>query len=100
MLYKTERRSYHIDISVPRDEGIELNEQERIDNYSKLRREVKKIWNLSQAVVVPIVTVALGVTSKNLKDWLKRLDVKSSIEVLQKAALLRTAKIVWQILET
>ena len=83
MLYKTERRSYHIDISVPRDDGIELNEQERIDNYSKLRREVKKIWNLSQAVDVPLVTVALGVTSKRLKDWLKKLDVKSSIEVLQ-----------------
>ena len=83
MLYKTERRSYHIDISVPRDKGIELNEQERIDNYSKLRREVKKIWNLSQAVDVPLVTVALGVTSKRLKDWLKKLDVKSSIEVLQ-----------------
>ena len=83
MLYKTERRSYHIDISVPRDKGIELNEQERIDNYSKLRREVKKIWNLSQAVDVPLVTVALRVTSKRLKDWLKKLDVKSSIEVLQ-----------------
>ena len=83
MLYKTERRSYHIDISVPRDKGIELNEQERIDSYSKLRREVKKIWNLSQAVDVPLVTVALRVTSKRLKDWLKKLDVKSSIEVLQ-----------------
>ena len=54
-----------------------------IDNYSKLRREVKKIWNLSQAVDVPLVTVALGVTSKRLEDWLKKLDVKISIEVLQ-----------------
>ena len=28
--------------------------------------------------------------SKRLKDWLKKLDVKSSIELLQKAALLGT----------
>ena len=100
MLYKTEGRSYHIDISVPGDKRIELKEQERIENYIKLRWEVKKMWNLSQAVVVPLVTVALAVTSKRLKDWLKNLDVKSSIEVLQKAALLRTAKIASHVLET
>ena len=43
---------------------------------------------------------ALGVTSKRLKDWLKKLDVKSNIELLQKVALFGTAKIVRQILET
>ena len=51
-------------------------------------------------VVVPIVNEALGVTSKMLKDWLKKLNVKSSIELLQKAALLGTTKIVRQVLET
>ena len=35
-----------IDIVVPRGKRIELKEQEKIDNYSELRREVKKIWNL------------------------------------------------------
>ena len=39
-------------------------------------------------------------TSKTLKDWLKKLDVNSSIELLQKAALFQTAKIVRQVLET
>ena len=61
---------------------------------------MKKIWNLSQVAVVPVVIGALGVTSKRLKDWLKKLDVKSSIELLQKAALLGTTKIVRQVLET
>ena len=51
-------------------------------------------------MIVPVVIGALGVTSKTLKDWLKKLDVKSSIELLQKAALLGTAKIVRQVLET
>ena len=41
---------------------------------------------------------ALGVTSKRLKDWLKKLDVKSSIELSQKAALLGTTKFVRQVL--
>ena len=88
-----------IDIAVPGDKRIELKEQEKIGNYSELKQEVKKIWNLSQVVVVPVVIGALGVTSKRLKDWLEKLNIKSSIELLQKAALLGTAKIVRQVLE-
>ena len=58
-----------IDIVVPRGKRIELKEQEKIDNYSELRREVKKIWNLQQVVVVVQVVIrALGLTSKRLKD--------------------------------
>ena len=96
VLYKTERKCHLIDIAVPGGKRIELKEQEKIGNYSELRQEVKKIWNLSQIVVVPDVIGALGVTLKILKDWLKMLDVKS----MQKAALLGTAKIVRQVLET
>ena len=53
---------------MPGDKSIELKEQEKVDNYTELRREVKKIWNLSQVVVVPVVIGALGETSKRLKD--------------------------------
>ena len=84
---------------MPGDKWIELKEQEKIVNYSELRQEVKKIWNLSQVVVVPVVIGALGVTSKRLKDWLEKLNI-SSIKLLQKAALLGTAKFVRQVLET
>ena len=76
-----------------------MKEQEKIGHYSELRREVKKIWNFSQAVVVPVVIGALRVTWKRLKDWMKKLHVTSIIELLQKAALLGTAVIIKQILE-
>ena len=71
MLYKTERKCHFIDIAVPRDKRIELKEQENVDNHSEPRREVKKIWILFKAVVVPVVIGALGVTSKRFKGWLK-----------------------------
>ena len=71
MLYKTERKCHFIDIAVPRDKRIELKEQENVDNHSELGREVKKIWILFKAVVVPVVIGALGVTSKRFKGWLK-----------------------------
>ena len=51
-------------------------------------------------MVVPVVFGALGVISKKLKGWLKKLNVKSSTELLQKSALPGTAKILRQILET
>ena len=47
VLHKTERKCHLTDIAVPGDKRIELKEQEKIDNYSELRRKVKKIWNLS-----------------------------------------------------
>ena len=75
MLYKTERKCYLIDIVVPWDKKIDLKKQEKVYNYCELRREVKKTWNLSQVVVAPVVVIgALGVTSKRLKDWLKKSD--------------------------
>ena len=88
------------DITVSGDKRIELKEQEMLDNYTKLRQEGKMIWNLSQVVVVSVVIGSLGVTSKILKDWLEKLNIKSSIELLEKAVLLGTATIVSQVLET
>ena len=61
---------------------------------------MKKIWNLTYVGIVPIIMAALGITSKSLKDWLGKLELKSSIELLQKAVLLGTAKIVKKVLET
>ena len=81
MLYENERKCHLIDIALPGGKRIEFKEQEKIDNYTELRLEVKKIWNLSQAVVIPVVIGALGVTSQRLKDWLEKLNIKSSIEL-------------------
>ena len=100
VLYKNERKCHFIDIAVPGDKRTELKEQEKIYNYTELRQEVKKIWDLSQVVVVPVVIGAPRVTSKRFKDWLEKLNIKSSVELLQKPALLGTAKIVRQVLET
>ena len=100
VLCKTERKFHLVDITIPVDKRIELKEQKKVANYSELRREVKKIWNLSQVAIFPVVIGVLGVSSKRLKDWLEKSDVKSNIELLQKAALLGTAKIVRHILET
>ena len=63
-----------------------------VDNYSNLKQKVKKIWSVSQVVAVKVVIGSLEMTSKIFKDWLKKLDVRSTIELLKKATLLRNAK--------
>ena len=69
-----------------------MKQLEKIRNYSELIWAVKTIWNLSQVVVVAVVVEVVRVKSKRLQESLKKLDVKSSIELLQKTALLGTAK--------
>ena len=64
VLYKTERKRHLIDIAVPGEKTVRLKEQEKVNNYSELRRGVKKIWNLSEVVIFPAVTGAAGVTTK------------------------------------
>ena len=44
-------------------------------------------------IVVPVVIRALGALSVNLKDYMKRIGVNVWLEVIQKTALLWTAKI-------
>ena len=78
-LYKNKRKCHLTD--------TELKKQEKIYNYSELRQDMKKILNLPRFVVVPVVIGALGVTSKRLKDWLKKLDVKIIIELIAKSSI-------------
>ena len=56
-----------------------MKEKEKIDNYSKLRQEKKKIWNLSQSVVIPVVIGALGVAGEVKGKEQHRVFAKSSI---------------------
>ena len=82
-----------IDVAVPGDKRVASKRKEKLDNSGELRRELKKIWNLREVRVIPVVIGALRMTSKDLKNWLKKIYIKSSIELLQKATLLGTRKI-------
>ena len=52
-----------------------------------------KIWNFSKVVAAPFVIAAQGVTSKRLKDWLKKSDEKGNKGFLHKASLLELQKL-------
>ena len=58
-----------------------------------LKDEIAKVWHMRKVIVVPVVIGALGAISVNFKEYMKRIGVNVKLEVIQKTALLGTAKI-------
>ena len=68
-----------IDITIPGDQSIIVKEQEKINNYQDLWKELGKLWK-----AVPVVVGALGTISHNLRFYLKKIDVSIVTSCLQK----------------
>ena len=58
-----------------------------------MKDEIAKVWHVQKVIVVPVVTGAFGAVSVNFKEYMKQIGVKVSLGVIQKTALLGTAKI-------
>ena len=95
---KSNKSCYIIDVAIPGDARVPQKEAEKIEKYSDLRRELQKLWKV-KAKVVPIVVGALGTVSKSLTGYLKEIKVSTKIQVIQKSALLGTARILRKVLE-
>ena len=54
-----------MDFAVPADHRVKLKENEKMDKYLDLARELKKLWNM-KVKVIPIVVGALGTAPKKL----------------------------------
>ena len=53
---------------------------------------------MRKVIVVPVVIDALGAVSVNFKECMKRIGVNVWLEVIQKTALLGTARILKKVL--
>ena len=60
--------------------------------------EIAKVWRMRKVIVVPVVIGASGAVSVNFKECMKRIGVNVRLEVIQKTALLGTAKILRKVL--
>ena len=74
-------------------------EGEKLEKDQELKREIKNIWGIRHVEVVPIVVGALGGVSKRLDGWLTKLGIAIKKGLLQKTALLGTARILRKVLE-
>ena len=87
-----------IDIAVPGDSRLKEKELEKIEKYQISRDEVGHVWQMNKVSVIPVVIGALGVISEKLERHMEKLDVKIAMKMIQKTALLGTARILRKVL--
>ena len=73
-------------------------ELEKLEKYQLLKDKIAKVWHMRKVIVVPVVIRALGAVSVSFKEYMKRIGVNVRLEVIQKTALLGTAKILRKVL--
>ena len=96
---KKERHCSIIDIAAPGDNRVCEKEQEKIEKYQDLKREISRIWKMKKVEVIPVIIGALGTITKKMKGWLEKIGIEIRTELLQKTALLGTARILRKVME-
>ena len=96
---KQERICKIIDVAVPIDSRVNAKEQEKIEKYQELRLEVARLRKMKKVEVIPVVVGALGTITNRTQLWLKKIGVEVREELMQKTALLGTARILSKVLD-
>ena len=92
-IHKKEREVVIIDVAIQGDDRVKDKELEKFEKYQLL-----KVSRMRKVIVVPVVIGALGAVLVNFKEYMKRIGVNVRLEVIQKTALLGTAKILRKVL--
>ena len=86
-----------IDMTVPSDRNLSLNEYEKISKYKDLEIEIQKMWHL-KAIVIPVVVGALGMIKKKTEDHIKPIPGDPCLQESQKIALNGKAHLLQRVL--
>ena len=98
---KKKRTCMLIDVACPFDTRIERKEKEKIEVYTDLKYEILKCWRneVKTVIIIPVVIGAFGIVTKNLENYLSKIDFAPGIEPLQKTCLLGTARVLRKVLD-
>ena len=88
-----------MDFAILADYEVKIKENEKIDKYLDLARELKKQW-IMRVTVIPIVVGALGMIQKDLEKKLGKLEIRARIKTIQTKAVLKSARILRRVLES
>ena len=92
---KKEQKGIIVDIAVPA--YVRVEEKEKVEKYQDLKREMIRLWKLRN---VEIVAVVIGArVSTEFDRWMGKLEITCNVGVMQKTALLGTARILSKVLE-
>ena len=68
-----------IDIASSRDQTLEEKENEKMEKYQELKREIKRLRNLRSINLIPVVVGMLGSVNKELGNSWKNLGLMSEL---------------------
>ena len=86
-----------VDFCVPVDKNVLKREQDKIDTYSPLAYQIRKMHKVKTRIV-PVVIGSLGVVSKRLKGYIDELGIPDVIGGLQTSVLIGTSKVLRKVL--
>ena len=92
-----ERSCKIINFAAPGDIRIEEDENEKIEMYQDLGRELQKTWN-AKVKIIPLF-VGSGAIPKQFGNRLKHIGITAGTAQVQKTVLLETARILTKALE-
>ena len=95
---KKKREIKILDVAVPGDGRVKDKELEKIEKYLLLKEEVGRIWGMKKVKVIPVVIGALGAISDKFDKHTEEIGVQIRLQVIQKTALLGTARILRNVL--
>ena len=95
---KQAKEAMIVDVGVPGDGQVKDKELEKIEKYQLLREEIRKLWKLKKVTVVPVVIGTLGAVSDKFDKHIEKLGTTIRLEVIQKTALLGTARLLRNVL--
>ena len=87
-----------IDIAIPGDKRVKDKEIEKLEKYQVLKEEVRRLWKMKTVTVLPIVIGALGAVSQRFTGYVNKIGANIRLEIIQKTALLGTARLLRKVL--
>ena len=95
---KRDKSCQIIDVAIPEHNRVREKEDEKVEKYQDLAREVQKMWGV-RTKVIPVVVGALGSIPLRLNDNLRAIEVGIPVALIQRCALLGSARILRKVLE-
>ena len=78
---KKKKTYCQVGFAIPLNYTEKIKENEKLNKYTDLARELKKLWNM-KVTVIPIVVGALETIAKGLAKGLGELEIKWRIETI------------------
>jgi hypothetical protein len=86
-------------VAIQADRHVTLKEAEKKLKYKGLYREIQRMWNI-KFMVIPVVTGATGMVTRNLRKTVETIPGKHSVDQLQKTAILGTSHKMRKVLQS